>query len=818
MKKICYILLLSALFSGGLLGQSSTSIKEAYESYFELPRESIFLHLNKSTYVVGEELWFSAYAYDRKNGLPFTQTTNLNVVLYNEQGKPIEDRLFMAVNGFARGNISIDSTYTSGDYFIKASTNWMRNFSEDDSFIQKIQIINGSVELKELEDTKYDLQLLPEGGHLVQGVESVIGVKLIDSDGRGVVFEKGSLIDDSGRNVMDFKGNAFGMASFPVQPNSGNYKVRINFGNNKEITAPLPQVSETGIVLRVVNNYSGTDILLGVNTNKETLKDIKTKKFRLLVHKDGDIIEARTIVFDDVEKENVLSISREQLFPGVNTVTLFDEENRPIAERLFFNHFGVNVMEAEVRLSGKMKDSLVIDVGILSERLTSGKLSISVLPSKTRAYNQKVNVFSEFLLKPYVRGYVENPAYYFRGFDPKKSFDLDLLLLTQGWSRYEWKNIFNRAPVINFPYENGLTLKGSIMGADLRKFPSFYIEDSKYHDSRAVLLENSDFEIPNLLVEKNEEVQIKLIRENGKPSSRRLSAKIVPDSNPSLLRPSELTTPNNYASELPELDYKLENKTIFLDEVEVVEQKQKFSNIIGKDEIVVDQQVVNMYPRVTDFLRVKGYNIKESLGAVKISSRRSLGGAPPVIYLDGTRLVAETSASSSPPPSQAQGNGFGGSVKTPDTPVADPFQESGSFSFLYELYTAEIDRIEVNPRPDVTEGVNGAGGVIKIWTRRTPLVPTDATAMNKSFIDTTHGFDVPKKYYTPKYIYTNSLFEYTGTIHWEPQLEFNNTGKTTFNIADTGTKNISLYIEGMAEDGSLISTIKTIMKSEKSNP
>ena len=225
----------------------------------------------------------------------------------------------------------------------------------------------------------------------------------------------------------------------------------------------------------------------------------------------------------------------------------------------------------------------------------------------------------------------------------------------------------------------------------------------------------------------------------------------------------------------------------------VVEQKQKFSIIIGKKEIVVDQQVVNMYPRVTDFLRVKGYNIKESLGAVKISSRRSLGGAPPVIYLDGTRLVAETSAASSPPPSQAQGNGFGGSVKTPETPVADPFQESGSFSFLYELYTAEIDRIEVNPRPDVTEGVNGAGGVIKIWTRRTPLVPTDATAMNKSFIDTTHGFDVPKKFYTPKYIYTNSLFEYTGPIHWEPQLEFNNTGKATFNIADTGTENISFF-------------------------
>ncbi len=817
-KKICTTLLLSLVLSGGLLGQSNTSIKESYESYFELPRESIFLHLNKSTYVVGEELWFSAYAYDRKYGLPFTQSTNLQVVLYNEQGEPLEDRLVMAVNGFARGNIAIDSTYASGDYYIKASTNWMRNFAEDDSFIQKIQIINGSVELRELAATKYDLQLLPEGGHLVQGVESVVGVKLIDAEGRGVVFEKGSLVNESGGSVMDFEGNAFGMASFPILPNNSIYSVSIKLGNNKVVTAPLPQVSEKGMVLRVVNNYGDKDILLAVATNENTLKDIKKKKYRLSVHKDGDIREARSIEFDNTMRESILSINREQLFPGVNTVTLFDQENRPIAERLFFNPFGIKAMQAEVRLIEKIKDSLAIGVELISRGKKSGKFSISVLPAETRAYNSKVNIFSEFLLKPYIKGYVENPAYYFRDFTPNKAYDLDLLLLTQGWSRYEWRNIFNRAPIANFPYENGLTLKGSINGADLEKFPSLYIEDSKYHDSRAVLLDSPDFEIPNLLVGKNEEVQIKLIRENGKPSSRRIFASIVPSPQPGTLKISELTTPNIYPSELPDLDYSLEDKTIFLDEVAVVEQKRKFSKIIGQDEITVDQQVVNMYPRVTDLIRMKGYNISVGLGDVRIANRRTLGGAPPVIYLDGTRLLAPPP----PPPqastSQGQGSGFGGVDKTPTNPVGGAFQDTGSFSSLYELYTAEIERIEVNPRPDVTEGINGAGGVIKIWTRRTPLLPSETSDLNKNFIDTTYGFDVSKEFYTPKYIYASPLFERLGTIHWEPQLELDSNGKASFNIEDTGMENISFYIEGMSEEGYLISTIKTLTIFQKSNP
>ncbi|MBT8294664.1 MAG: hypothetical protein KJN70_15465, partial [Eudoraea sp.] len=811
-------LLLSLVLSSGLLAQNNATIKESYESYFELPRESIFLHLNKSTYIVGEELWFSAYAYDRKNGVPFTQTTNLQVSLYNDQGIPIEDQLVMMVNGYAKGNIRIDSTYTSGDYFIKASTNWMKNFTEDDTFVQKIQVINGNAKVRQLAETNYDLQLLPEGGHLVEGLESIIGVKLIDSEGRGVVFNKGSLVNDRGSTVMDFKGNVFGMASFPIRPQSDSYNVSIKLGDNSIVTAPLPPVSEKGIILRVVNNYGENDILIALATNKKTLKDVRNKKFRLLVHKDGEIATTRSLDFDNAQKETLLSINRKLLFPGVNTVTLFDEENQPIAERLFFNHAGLKDMQPEVYLSQKIKDSLEIGIKVPSEFANNGSLSISVLPLATRAYNQKINILSEFLLKPYISGYIENPAYYFRGFGPRRNFDLDLLLLAQGWSRYEWKDIFNKAPKANFVYENGLILKGRFNNIDIDKYPQFVMEDSRYHNSRVVLLEAPDFSIPNLLVEKGEKIGIKLVKSNGELKSPGLYARILTSSWSGNLSNSQLiNTSDIKAPELPKEDYKLENKTIVLEEVNIVGEKRKFSNIIGQEEIVVDQQVVNMFPRVTDLIRMKGYNIVQGLGAVGIRNRRTLGGAPPVIYLDGTRILAEGSPSSSSSP-QGQSSGFGAANKTPGTPVASTFQNSGGFSFLYELYTAEIERIEINPRPDVTEGVNGAGGVIRIWTRRTPLKGNSNDVNNRSFIDTTNGFVVAKKFYTPKYIYANPLFELTGAIHWEPQLAVDSRGKAIFNIADTGIQNISFYIEGMSEDGNLISTIKTINLAEKSNP
>jgi hypothetical protein len=798
MRKILYVVLLSVILCSSLLAQNNTTIIESYKFYFELPRESIFLHLNKSTYIVGEELWFSAYAYDRKNGVPFTQTTNLHVALYNEKGIPVVNQLVMMVNGHAKGNISIDSTYASGDYFIRASTNWMRNFTEDDSFLQKIQVINESVKVRQLGETNYDLQLLPEGGHLVEGLESIIGVKLIDGDGRGVIFNKGSLVNDHGRTVMDFKGNAFGMASFPVRPLNGSYNVSIKLGDNRVVTAPLPPVSEKGIALRVVNNYGDNELLIAMATNKKTLKDIRNKKFRLLLHKDGDIATTRSVAFDNSQKETLLSINRKLLFPGVNTATLFDEENKPIAERLFFNPLELNDMQTEVYLDEKLKDSLAIGIDVSSAFANNGSLSISVLPSATRAYNQKVNILSEFLLKPYLRGYIENPAYYFRGFGPRRNFDLDLLLLTQGWSRYEWRNIFNHTPNVNFNYENGLTLKGRFNNIDMEKYPQFVMEDSRYHNSRAVELEGPDFSIPNLLVEKGEKIGIKLVKDNGELRSPGLYARLLTSSWPGNLSNSQLNnTSDIYASGLPQLDYKLENKTTFLDEVKLVGEKQKFVSIIGQEKIVIDQRVVNMFPRVRDLIRMKGYNVVEGLGAIRIVSRRTLGAAP-VIYLDGTRLRSESPARSGP-----MGNAWSGSL---------------GFSFLYELYTADLERIEFDPRPNILEGPAGAGGVISMWSRRTPLQGSSANADKRKFIDTTYGFDVPKKFYTPKYIYASPLFELTGAIHWEPQLSIDSNGKSIFNIADTGIPNISFYIEGMSEDGNLISTIKTIYLADKSDP
>jgi hypothetical protein len=781
MKNALLVTLLLMTFTN-LKSQDTTSIEAKYASYFDLPRESLFLHLNKSTFIKGESLWLKGYVYNRKEGVPFEETTNIYVGLYDKDGKQVSKHLLKAAKGYASASIKIDSTYASGTYYLKAATNWMRNFNEDDAFVQEIQIINENKVPEQQTALTYDLQVLPEGGHLVHDVPGVVGVKITDNKGLGVPFEKGVLVNESGKNITDFKSNSFGMASFSFTPNmASTYHVFVTLKNGEKVKAPIPSIKEKGIALKVNNTPGAANVIVSIATNKVTFKEIKRKPYYLLIHKDGEF-KSSPFVFNKSEKEIILPLTGDFLFDGINTITLFDENKNPIAERLIFNDHNWKPAKTVVNVNEKLGDSISLKLNVFSQQNTPKNLSISVLPAETRAYNQKLNIYSEFLLKPYVKGYIENPAYYFKEANRRKEYDLDLLLLTQGWSRYEWSDIFNRTPNPVFEFEKGLTLQGNISQLQTDKFPAVFIEASKYHKERVVELDSKSFTIPEIYFETDEKVGIQLVKRNGKLKYSPLYVRTVANLSNDNLNAEHFTTPKLYVDPLPELEYGLEDEKItLLDEIEVVgkskEKEKRYNNFVyGKNDVTVDLETANKLPFVTDIIRRKGFDVNDDTpGVVKIFSRRrsSLNNQqPPILYFDGTRLVDD-------------------------------------FDFLYQLRSTEIERIVVEP-VGVSEGSRGAGGVIRIWSRKGSLFENVEKKKPSAYVDNRIGYVPVKKYYAPKYIYSSSLFRYFGVVHWENNLITDNKGKALFNIPDRGLREVNIYIEGMTESGELISTVQTL--------
>tara|TARA_R110001583_G_scaffold71217_2_gene200901 strand:+ start:2242 stop:4644 length:2403 start_codon:yes stop_codon:yes gene_type:complete len=792
MYRIHFVLFV--LLSNLLLAQNDIGnklVKEKFLKYFELPRESVFVHLNKSTYIVNEEIWLKGYIYDRHNSKPFRQSSTAHLGIYDANGKRIRDYLFRAKDGFFNGNIEIDSTFPSGDYYVRTSTNWMKNFEEDDSFIQKIVILNEEPITKPALVDKYHVQFMPEGGNLIENAPNVMGVKIVDDYGFGVDILEGSIFDTNNVQVARFSTSIFGLGKFNFNPRKGmEYIAKIKFSNGSVQTSTIQKAEPMGISLSV-KNVDDERLIISLITNSATKEYIQDKPFNLLIHRDGNANRI-PIIFPKNELFVSKILNKDVLIAGMNILTLFDPNGKPIAERLVFNHLNLLEGKVEVNKLSTKGDSLKIQIKVLG--LNNGKqnLSVSVLPSSTISYNHQHSIYSTFYLKPYVKGIIENPSYYFKEITAKKKNDLDLLLLTQGWSKYDWSDILKSPPNQFYEFENGVDLEGTINSTGISSEDKLLLS---FPDNKSIYLDilNNRFLVQKYFPVKGEQLNFALISKNEKLTKPNINLNVrfgeIPDRIKNIWKEKAEVVNENTSVEMkgPDLIY-LDN-TISLNEVTVVDDKIK--TVIENNVFIpkylkgkvteVTEDIEFSFPLISDIIRSRGYYVREELtwGSTdrviirvrtvqSFDSKRSM--PVPVIYLDNVRLT--------------------------------------SFDLLYRMPTNEVEGFLID-KTGAREGIRGSGGVIRIYTRRRPRdldAQFDKSDENILKYELREGFEPVKKFYTPKYSsYLSDEFENFGTIHWVPDLKINDNGVATFKILNTLQKDISFFIEGMNADGNLIS-------------
>jgi hypothetical protein len=780
-----------------MVSQEIDSLQNTYQSYFELPRETLYTHLNKTTFLSGENIWFKTYAYDRHDNLPSMATTNINVGVFDSKGKLIKNKLWLAINGGAIGNFLIDSTFVSGEYYIKASTNWMRNFEESDAFVQKIQVIANDYD-KNKSDTKinsYDFQFLPESGHLISEANNTLGFKIINANGRGVKIT-GSIYDDSNQEITTFKTNNFGIGKCLFNPIFGkSYTAKISLPNGTTLTKQIEDIKPQGIILNT-NSLRSNELLVNVITNQTTLKAISNKTYTLLIHKDG---KSKSIDFSfEASEQKSFIIPKQDLFEGITIITLFDDHNTPIAERLIYNHstqnnasaIGVNQLKIE-------NDSIYFSLFKVKNKKSTGltNLSISVLPQSTQSYEPDHNIFSANHLRPYVKGHIEKPNYYFKDLTPKTLYELDLLLLTQGWSRYNWNSIFNNKPKVLFEFENGVTLEGKINST--KKITNLRLQDPKligFQWSNIKVENDNTFVVKKYFPIVGETIRLAYYDKNGKLIKPdlyvrcRLNEFNTDISQNNLVKNNAILTEASLPSTSLSEGFFYDN-LVELDEVliKTKEKKKKvesmglkINNVTSKDNYTtITQDEVTNFPTVVDFIMSKGYMTARNsqFGGLQIVSNRvsTLNGSQsPQIFLD-------------------------------DIPLSD-------IDILITLPTSEIEGILVD-KSGLGSGINGANGIIRIYSRRTPLNNFGNTA--KAFSHTSKanvGFSEPKVFYNPKYkSYQNDLFKFYGTVSWIPNIYLNDDDASqVVKIPNTNTSRLNFYIEGFDTSGNFYSEIKTI--------
>ena len=261
--------------------------------YFLFPRENIHLHLNKSTYLSNETIWFKGYVIDKITKKPMLETTNVYVNLLNDKFETIQSNLILANLGLFDGFLEPTDTLESGKYYIHTYTNFMNNFDEDESSMFSIEIISVDNPVIKNYETKLEntsIEIVVEGGNFVTDCEHKIGVLVKDCFGNGIKRDNIKVLNQEDKEIALFSTNQQGYGSFKLF-NAKNQLYRVILENESiYIEKKLPVAIESGIVMNVSNHlFDKNFIRIDLKTNEKNFSKVKNKKYYLAIQKNENL-------------------------------------------------------------------------------------------------------------------------------------------------------------------------------------------------------------------------------------------------------------------------------------------------------------------------------------------------------------------------------------------------------------------------------------------------------------------------------------------------------------------------------------------------
>lgn len=759
------------------------AIDKSYTEYFKNTREVPYLHINKTSFLMGEEIWFQAYVMEQNSKKLHPTTSNLYVGVFDAKGNLKQQKLVHIKQGLGQASFYIDSSFTADKYFLKASTNWMRNFEEDNSYVQQIKIVNNSKKKTNTisENAFFDFQVFPEGGHFLSGINNTMAVLIKDKNGKGVKATNISLKDNDGNVVKEFATNymGFGKVNFGYD-NNKSYVLEATLDNGSSISKAIPAAEKRGVVLNVINP-STAFVSVNLTTNPETLPQLVGKTYTVLIHNTNSYYR-NIIKFIPNNNTYSLVLSNGKLENGMNIVTIFDENNTPISERLFFNYSKEIFANTGVTSKTTAFDSIATSFANTSDEKVF--LSASFLPAETKAYNPKNNIYSSFLLKPYIKGDIQNPSYYFTNTNRKKLNDLDLLLLTQGWSKYEWKNIFDDAPNTNFAFENGISVTGRL-NKPLRKGNRILLVSKENNLVRDVEIKDLKFTLENSFLKENSQLdfavnyndnlyEIKpVLQYNRSFSANKLDTKNLNFSDNNELVISNFKNLSKGREVLNEIQLKAAKKREY--------DNRPYGATAMMTGYKMKDRIVTMAETVIDFLIAKRFTIDRTSGDININPRSMQ------TQYGSMRNTTQDSAVGQP--------AWLGGVRV----FLNDMDISQSQWQLENIFLSNVKEIFIGRIPN-----NWSFEQIYIYTEETDYIARKNSKYGKVVVK--HGFAKEKKYYQPNYpSYLNETYKNYGTLFWKPSIVINGNSSTTFNIPQNMQKEVSVFIEGITESGKLIS-------------
>ena len=395
--------------------------------------ENVFVHTDKSFYVAGEIIWFKVYVTEANTD----ESKVAYVELLDRNNLTVLNAKIALTNRSGNGSFQLPLGTSSDNYLLRAYTRQMHNNGPDGFFQKRIAIVNPFKHMEPLADraaASYSIHFFPEGGNMVRELASKVGFELLDKNGKGI-NGKGVIVNEKNDTITSFSSLQFGMGSFDFVPQTNHsYKALVSFEDGATLIKSLPEALLQGYTM-IVEEMNNDQLRLTVSSNVHS----SYPEVFLVTHTKNKITNSkRTVISNNI---GLFTIDKSSLSEGVNVFTIFDNEKRPVGERLFF-----------VQPAIKSKVTIQLNKPQFSSR---EKVAVSVLPKDStdlldmsmavyhldslQAANAEENIIYYSWLSSNISGTIEKPSYYFSDTSLEVRKATDNLMLTHGWRRFKWE-------------------------------------------------------------------------------------------------------------------------------------------------------------------------------------------------------------------------------------------------------------------------------------------------------------------------------------------------------------------------------------------
>jgi hypothetical protein len=771
------------------------------------PQEKVYLHVDRDTYVPGDTVWFKAYVL----GGPLHQSSSISGILHcevvNEKDSIVADHLLKITNGLAQGDFNIPVKARSGKYTIRAYTNWMRNAG--DYYTKTLNII-GAMQTPQgqpvASPVQPDVQFFPEGGDMIDGVKNKVAVKVIGLNGLG---EDASVkvTDEDGGQVAYCKTRHLGMGSFMFTPAAAKkYKAIVTCADSSKYTFQLPDVQKEGFILNVFSNKDSLYARLA--TNKKTFESHKNGLFYLLIQEGGKLYSS--IPVNLAKQTQTVAIEKKRFPTGIVQITLMSATEEPLNERLVFvrnNDIAAISLTSDSRIY-TTRQKVQINVGTNTDgQLLRGDYSVSVVNQSRTPLNDSTgdNILSSLLLTSDLAGHVEQPGYYFAHDDDETNGNLDLLLLTQGYRRFEWKQVLSPlAPAPGYKPENQLFLSGTVKTVKGKFVPfskvvltapasnflldtiadangNFMFDGLDFPDSTELLLKASKGHV------NTDDLRIVIDKYNSPGFAAKDNDKTLPDYSTAVI-----------TNMLKDANIRFKNDSLIKGRML---KEVKVKAVVSKPRVDLSSSTNLNGPGKADQI-IMGDQVA---GCVNLADCLN-GKVPGVSFVNNMAYSNRHLANLSPYMSDGKKRAGGGPVATPLTIIVDG-KVMGSLDMSF-INTSDIYSIEILKSGAFTAmyGSSASRGAIIITMKRggeySKTNDITAPGLTRHFFDRYYKARI---FYSPKYGAGNSpaqLPDARTTIYWNPDLVIGPDGKTSFEFYNADTKGTyCIILEGMDANG-----------------